>query len=386
MPRRITILGSTGSIGTQTIEVLEREPQWGAIVGLAAYSQADLLIRQAKKLGVRNLLLFQREGLDRIKAACPPEEGYRIFEGMEGLNRLASMDETDFVVSAVVGSVGIFAALSALKAGKVVALANKETLVAAGEIVMKFAVLGKNLLPVDSEHGGLFQCLQGHPEKHIEKLWITASGGPFLGQNREQLARVTPEQALKHPNWKMGGKITIDSATLMNKGLEVIEAHWLFGIPYERIGVLVHPESIVHAMIEFSDGSVLAQLAVPDMRLPIQYALSYPERGKRMIEPLNLSSIGRLNFLEPDEKAFPCLKLAVEAGKAGGTMPAVLNAANEEAVRGFLQKRISFLEIPEIVERVMSEHNNVFHPAIEDIWQADAWARKSAEEKIATKE
>ena len=382
MPKKIIILGSTGSIGTQTIEVLRKEPRWGSVIGLAAGKQVDKLIEQANMLGVKHLLLFEKDGIARLTEHFPPEKGYHIYQGMEGLNRLVAVEEADYIVSALVGAVGISATVSALKAGKVVALANKETLVAAGEIVMKSAVLGKNLIPIDSEHGGLFQCLQGHELKNISKLWLTASGGPFRGWKRERLAGVTPEQALKHPNWRMGGKITVDSATLMNKGLEIIEAHWLFNIPYEKIGVLIHPESIIHAMVEFVDGSYLAQLAIPDMKLPIQYALAYPERGNRLIERLDLAELGALHFSLPDEEAFPCLRLARQAGEIGGTMPAVLNAANEEAVQGFLDRKISFLEIAEVVEWVMDRHEVITNPDLEEMYMADTLARQRAVERI----
>ncbi|MGE5557456.1 MAG: 1-deoxy-D-xylulose-5-phosphate reductoisomerase [Bacillota bacterium] len=386
MTRKIVILGSTGSIGSQAIDVLRMAPHLGEVVGLAAAVNFEKLAQQARELKAKNLVIYNKEYLPALSAIFAPGDGYNILHGREGLERLAALPEADVVVSAMVGSVGIRATLEALKAGKTVALANKETLVAAGGIVMNRAELGKNLLPVDSEHGGLFQCLQGYDSQSVRTLWLTASGGPFLGRTRSELEKVRPEQALRHPNWRMGGKITIDCATLMNKGLEIIEAHWLFGVEYDRIKVVIHPESIVHALVEFCDGSTLAQLAVPDMRLPIQYALSYPRREKGVIPRLEPPSLGSLHFAPPDERNFPCLRLAVEAGKCGGTMPAVLNAANEAAVQGFLKGRLSFPGIAEVVECTMERHQAKSNPDLEEVFRADAWARDEASRMIRSKE
>ena len=303
-----------------------------------------------------------------------------VMVGDEGLIAAATHPQAELVVVAVVGARGILPTLAAIDADKDIGLANKESLVAAGELVMAKAKERQvRILPIDSEHSAVFQCLQGQDPDHLAKIILTASGGPFRTYTNEQLEVVTPKEALRHPNWDMGAKITIDSATLMNKGLEVIEAHWLFGLPYEQIQVLVHPQSIVHSLVELVDGSVLAQLGPPDMRLPIQFALTFPERWPAPWPRLSLADVGSLTFAEPNKELFPCLSLAYAAGKEGGTMPAVLNAANEEAVEAFLQERIAFLDIPRVIGEVLETHQNKERPTIDDTLAADRWARRQAQ-------
>jgi 1-deoxy-D-xylulose-5-phosphate reductoisomerase len=306
-----------------------------------------------------------------------------ILYGPEGYCKVAAFPEADMLVSAMVGAAGLLPTLSAIEAGKNIALANKETLVAAGEIVIG-AAAGKNvkILPVDSEHSAIFQALQGNHRKALERVLLTASGGPFFNKSARELEAVTPEAALRHPNWSMGPKITIDSATLMNKGLEVIEAHWLFGVPVERISVHIHPESIIHSMVEYVDGSVIAQMGMPDMKTPIAYALAYPERLPLASPRLDLFRLQKLSFYPPDEEKFPCLRLAFDACRKGSTMPAVLNAANEIAVHAFLKNTIGFYDIPRLIEEVMSSHNPCAKPDLEAILQADAWAREEASKII----
>jgi 1-deoxy-D-xylulose-5-phosphate reductoisomerase len=312
-------------------------------------------------------LIRQRTGLKNV------------WTGEEGLKRLAGMTEADIVVNGVSGAAGLIPTLAAIKAGKRLALANKESLVVAGELVMPLVKKHKaELIPVDSEHSAIFQCLKGEPTRSVKRLILTASGGPFRKVGRRRLRHITPAHALKHPTWNMGKKITIDSATLMNKGLEVIEAHWLFGLDGDRIDVLIHPQSIIHSMVEFRDGAVLAQASLPDMRLPIQYALTYPERLPSPIVSCDLAKIKRLTFHPPNLVKFPCLGLAYEALKAGGTMPAVLNAANEVAAHAFLDERIGFHEIPKVIARAMRKHRTVAHPSLEEILEADCWAREIA--------
>lgn len=375
MGRKLAILGSTGSIGRQVLEVIKSLPGRFEVEGLAADRNVELLFRQVLSCRPRAVAVGDGTRAEILKKWLG-SEGACVFSGPEGLVRIATLDEVDTVVVAVAGIHGLVPTLEALKAGKVVALANKETLVAGGELVVAAgAELGRNLLPVDSEHSAVFQCLQGRV-KEVARIILTASGGPFRKLSREELSRVTPEEALRHPTWSMGKKITIDSATLMNKGLEVIEARWLFGISYERIEIVVHPESIIHSMVEFQDGSVIAQLAVPDMRLPIQYALTFPERLPSPVARLDLKEVKRLTFEAPDAEKFPCLRLAYEAGRIGGTMPAVLNAANEAAVEMFLAGKIGFGDIPVMVSTAMQQHKPIFNPSLEDVLNSDAWARK----------
>jgi 1-deoxy-D-xylulose-5-phosphate reductoisomerase len=372
--KKLIILGSTGSIGRQTLEVVQRYPERYRVLGLAARDETDILLEQVNKFGPAWVGVFSARAGQEMKQKLPA--GVHLLSGMDGLCELAALPQADMVVVALSGSVGIQPTLAAIRAGKDIALANKETLVAAGDIVMEAVRRsGVNLLPVDSEHSAIFQCRAGE-EKHVKHLWLTASGGPFRDFSPEQLINITPELALHHPVWKMGPKITIDSATLMNKGLEVIEAHHLFATEYERIRVVVHRESIVHSMVELVDGSFLAHMGVADMRIPIQLALSYPERLDSPGDPLDFPSLGSMHFEPVDTIRFPALDLAYQAGAAGGTMPAVMNAANEVAVELFLQGKIGFTMIAALVERVMARHAPIQGPDLEVILEADAWARQ----------
>jgi 1-deoxy-D-xylulose-5-phosphate reductoisomerase len=366
--KQVAVLGSTGSIGRQTLEVVHALPHRFGIIGLAAGKNTDLLARQISQFKPRFVHFQDKKAQSRLTNA-----EYELLS----LEEIASHPEVDIVVMATSGKWGLSPTLAAVKAGKRLALANKESLVMAGEIIIKEAKLsGAQILPVDSEHSAIWQCLEGETQKATQII-LTASGGPFLHYSPAQLADVTVEQALSHPSWRMGRKVTIDSATLMNKGLEVIEAHWLFDIPFDNIKVLIHPQSIVHSMVEFSDGSIKAQLSYPDMRLPIQYALSYPERlANPQLPKLDWESIKKLTFEPPDLDTFPCLKLAIEAGKMGGTYPAVLCAADEVAVELFLSQLINFIDIAGLVEQALQEHQAISHPAVEEIMAADAWARE----------
>ena len=368
--KQLAVLGSTGSIGQQTLEVVRALPHRFRIVGLAASKNIDLLARQINEFKPRFVYYQDRKAQARL-----PNAEYEFLS----LEDIARHPQVDTVVIATSGKSGLLPTLAAVKAGKKVALANKESLVMAGEIITGEARLNAaQLLPIDSEHSAIWQCLEGETQD-VAQLILTASGGPFRGYSPAQLTEVTPEQALKHPSWQMGKKVTIDSATLMNKGLEVIEAHWLFNMPFDNIKVLIHPQSIVHAMVEFADGSIKAQLSYPDMRLPIQYALSHPERiPNPQLPKLNWSNINSLTFEQPDFDTFPCLKLAIEAGKRGGTYPAVLCAADEVAVELFLSQRIKFADIANLVEQALEQHKVIAHPGLEEIMAADAWARERA--------
>jgi len=370
----IAVLGSTGSIGTQALDVISRMPKRFRVVGLAAGSNAELLGKQIKEFRPIVASLASPTAARQLRAEQVP--GTTILDGLNGLREIVERDDVDLVLNAIVGAAGIVPTLAAIKAGKDVALANKETLVAAGSVVM--ATVKKHqvrLLPVDSEHSAIFQCLQSVNGAYLHKVILTASGGPFRQSTREELEKATVENALAHPTWNMGGKVTIDSATLMNKGLEVIEAHWLFDVPADRIEVVVHPQSIIHSLVELTDGSVLAQLGAADMRLPIQYALTYPERLPSPVPTLNLSSLGSLEFEAPDTERFPCLRLAYAALAAGGTFPTAMNAANEVAVEAFLRGSIGFMDIPRLVGKVLERHTGVKEPDIQDILEVDASVR-----------
>jgi 1-deoxy-D-xylulose-5-phosphate reductoisomerase len=375
--KRVVLLGSTGSIGTSTIKVAEDLPDQVQLIGLAAGNNSDLLLEQTVRHSPKAISIS-----DPAKAAVLRNAlGSRteVFSGPEGLVQLATLASADIVLIAIVGTAGLLPALAAIRAGKDIAVASKEILVMAGEIVMSEArKYGVRVLTVDSEHSAIFQCLDGKPPASVRKLWLTASGGPFRNTPASEFPAITVERALKHPSWVMGQKITIDSATLFNKGLEMIEARWLFDIEMARVGVIVHPQSVVHSLVEFVDGSILAQLSTPDMCLPIQYALTYPSRARSERVQTNLARLGSLNFEEPDTTRFPALNLARQAGEAGGTLPAVLNAANEVAVDAFVNRRISFPAISEIVARTMGSHAVVTHPVLEEIMSADAWAREEA--------
>lgn len=378
--KRIVLLGSTGSIGRQTLDVIRNLPGEFKVTGLAAGKNWSLLAKQVREFQPLCVTLSEPEKLDLLKKELGPGKIPDLGWGREGLETLASMREADLVVVAVTGSVGIFPTVAALKAGRNVALANKETLVAAGSLVMDLSLQNKTkIYPVDSEHSALWQCLEGNSWEAIEKIILTASGGPFRRLSPAALKNVTVEMALHHPNWHMGPKVTIDSATLMNKGLEVIEAKWLFGVDYDQIEVLVHPQSIIHSAVEFVDGAVIAQMGATDMRLPIQYALTYPQRIKGPATRLKMREITGLTFEAPDCKRFPSLRLAFEAGRTGGTMPAVLNAANEVAVGAFINGVLSFTDIPFVVGDVMCKHDIMKATVLEEIIEADLWARRTAE-------
>lgn len=380
MAKNISILGSTGSIGVQTLDVARNLEI--KVSGLTANSNIDLLEKQAREF-MPDIVSVGSKSLARELESRLTGLNIQVCYGVEGMNRVASIDGVDTVVTSVVGIAGLIPTLEAIKKGKDIALANKETLVTAGSIVMSEAKKNNvRILPVDSEHSAIFQCLSGNNKKDILRLILTASGGPFRGWNLDELRDVRVEEALKHPNWSMGCKITIDSATLMNKGLEVIEAKWLFGVSLEQIQVLIHPQSIIHSMVEFMDGSIIAQLGSPDMRIPIQFALTYPDRSSNNFSRLNLLEANELTFEEPDYTAFPCLHLALDALNAGGTMPAVLNAANEVAVSLFLNKRIGFLDIPKIIQDVMETHTVNISPCLDDIIEVDRWARRVAESLV----
>ncbi len=379
--KRVVILGSTGSIGRAALDVISRHRDKFDVVGLAAGRNIDLLEEQAKAFGPEIIGVAEEKAALELRRRLGSKT--EVYSGEVALKTVAAHQGADFVLSALVGFSGLLPTIYAARAGKVIGLANKESLVIAGSIVMEEARAHRaKILPVDSEHSAIFQCVEGHDGKHLKKVILTASGGPFIGKKREELREVTPEVALRHPNWSMGRKVTIDSATLMNKGLEVIEASHLFDLPAERIDVLVHPQSIVHSMVEFNDGSLLAQMSMPDMRGPIAYALSYPQRLDDTIPRLELAAIGRLTFHRPDTENFPCLGFAYEALKEGGTMPAVLNAANEVAVDAFLGGRINFTSIPVIINKTMLSHETKKAAGLDVIIEADRWAREKAEEHL----
>ena len=379
--KNITLLGSTGSIGRQTVEVALANPDKIKIKALVAHKSDELLEEQIKVLQPDLAVLSDKEAAARLASRYHGRT--EILAGEEGVLAAATYAGSDTVLASMVGYAGLRPTLAAINCGKNIALANKETLVAAGSIVMQaVADKGVSLTPVDSEHSAIFQALRGGRENEVKRLIITASGGPFRGKKRSELENVTLAQCLNHPNWSMGKKVTLDSSTLANKGLEVMEAHWLFNMPYEKIAVVVHPQSIVHSLVEFCDGSVIAQMGDPDMRLPIQYALSWPERYPYAFDQLDLVKYGTLTFQAPDLEAFPSLAIAIECGKAGGTLPCAFNAANEEAVNAFLEGKIKYLDIPYITASVTQAHHNVLVPTLEDIEAADAAARVAAQAVI----
>lgn len=370
--KKIAILGSTGSIGTQTLDVV-RNNQDLLVTALSAGSNISKLEEQIREFQPMYAVVFDEKKAEELKVKVADLK-VKVLCGMDGLLTIASMEEADILVTAIVGMIGIRPTIAAIESGKDIALANKETLVTAGHIIMDLAKKhGVKILPVDSEHSAIFQCLNGESQKEIDKLLITASGGPFRGKTKDQLKNVKVEDALKHPNWAMGRKITIDSSTLANKGLEVMEARWLFDVPFERIQVIVQPQSVIHSMIQFVDGGVMAQLGTPDMRLPIQYALYYPERRFLNGERLDFAKLGSLTFEEPDTDNFPALSLAYKAGIAGGSMPTVFNASNECAVAKFLNGSIGYLQIAEIIETCMEVHKLVDDPSVEQILETEQW-------------
>lgn len=377
--KRIAILGSTGSIGRSALAVVDAHPSRLQVAALAAGDNAALLAEQIDQYKPRVAAIATATGLDRLRSALSSTATTRVLSGAEGLLAVASHPEVDVVICASAGTAGLEAVLAAIEAGKTIALANKEVLVMAGALVTEAARRNcVSILPVDSEHNAIHQCLHGRNPDEIRRLILTASGGPFRELPEADLERVRPEAALRHPTWQMGRKITIDSATLMNKGLEVIEAHWLFGVDADRIDVLIHPQSIVHSMVELNDGSVIAQLGITDMRLPIQYACSYPERWDTPLPTLNLAKAGRLEFHEPAHDRFPCLALAYRALRAGGTLPVVLNAANEVAVEAFLDGKLGFTAIPRVIEKTMNTHEIERVSTIDTVRRVDRWARQQA--------
>lgn len=370
--KKIAILGSTGSIGTQTLEVVRANGDL-QVTALSAGSNISMLEEQIREFKPIYAVVYEEERAKELKIKVA-DTGVKVLSGMEGLLTIASMKESDILVTAIVGMIGIRPTIAAIKAKKDIALANKETLVTAGHIIMKLAKeYGVNILPVDSEHSAIFQCLNGERHKEIDKLLITASGGPFRGRTKEQLQNVTVADALKHPNWAMGRKITIDSSTLVNKGLEVMEAKWLFDVSFDKIEVVVQPQSVIHSMIQFVDGGIMAQLGTPDMRLPIQYALYYPERRPLDGERLDFAKLKNLTFEAPDVENFPALSMAYEAGRIGGSMPTVFNAANERAVAKFLDEKIAYLEIIEIIKECMKQHRVIGDPTVEEILETECW-------------
>jgi len=380
--KHIAILGSTGSIGTQALEVIEAHPEAFEVEVLTAQNNVDLLIEQARKFNPNAVVIVNEDAYEKVKAALIPLN-IKVYAGENALSSVVQMDTIDLVLTALVGYSGLKPTLKAIEAGKNIALANKETLVVAGELVTQMAKnKGVNIYPVDSEHSAIFQCLVGEFHNPIEKVILTASGGPFRGKKRNELVQVTKAQALKHPNWTMGAKVTIDSATLMNKGLEVIEAKWLFGLKTEQVEVVVHPQSIIHSLIQFEDGSIKAQLGLPDMRLPIQFAMSYPERLKSDFPRFDFAGYPALTFEKPDTETFRNLALAFEALGRGGNMPCVLNAANEVAVAEFLQDRVGFLEMSDVVERCLAKMDYIASPTLEDYVSTDRETRIKAKELI----
>jgi len=374
--KKISLLGSTGSIGTSALGVVRKYPDLFDVVALAAGSNIDLLSEQIREFAPALVGVYDKEAARVLAERFP---SVRIVPGEEGVLEAAASPDAGFVLSAIVGSAGLLPTIESIKAGKTVGLANKESLVMAGEYVDQLAKKsGACIIPVDSEHSAIFQCLSGQDRTGMRKIILTASGGPFISKSIEEMEQVTVRDALDHPNWSMGKKVTIDSSTLMNKGLEVIEAYHLFGVDPSEIKVLIHPQSIIHSMVEFVDGGIIAQLSMPDMSGPIAYAMSYPKRLDNIVPPCSLSEIGSLTFLEPDLVRFPCLRLAFDALAEGGTVPAVLNAANEVAVNAFLDERISYRNIPVIIERTLSLHRKIGEPGLDEILASDDWARKES--------
>lgn len=380
--KKISVLGSTGSIGKNTLDIVARNREKYRIVALASKSDVDGIVSQAKEFKPDLVVLFDKKGARKAEKALSGS-GIKVLSGSEGIIEAAALDEADTVVSAIVGAAGVMPTFAAVAAGKVVALANKEALVAAGSLIITEAArTGAQILPIDSEHSAVFQTIMGQDRDGLRRVILTASGGPFFGKGYDILDKVTPAMALNHPRWEMGPKVTVDSATMMNKGLEIIEAHWLFGVPAEKIDVVVHPQSVVHSLVEFVDGSTLAQLGVADMRLPIAFALGYPERLPLSLDTLDLTAVGKLEFFQPDLDFFPCLRLAYEALEKGGTIPAVMNAANEVAVEAFLGGRLPFKGICRTVSHTMDRAVITDDSTLTKILNADGWARRTAADYI----
>ncbi len=383
--KRVALLGSTGSIGTQTLDVIRQHPENFSVEVLTAQNSSELLIQQAVEFVPNAVVIGNEEKYSQVKEALASLP-IKVYGGQKAITQVVEMDTIDVVLTALVGYSGLIPTVHAIRAGKQIALANKETLVVAGELITALAKqYGVNIYPVDSEHSAIFQCLVGEFHNPIEKIILTASGGPFRGKDKAFLETVTREQALKHPNWDMGAKITIDSASLMNKGLEVIEAKWLFGLKKEQIDVVVHPQSIVHSLVQFEDGSIKAQLGLPDMRIPIQFALSYPDRLKSNFERFNFANYPQLTFEQPDLKTFRNLQLAFDALAAGGNAPCVLNAANEIAVAAFLNKQVGFLEMSDLIEETLTRSKFIARPQLEDYIETDRKAREFTENLLKSK-
>lgn len=379
--KNIVVLGSTGSIGTQTLEIIDAYPDKLQVVAFAAGSNVEKIEPQIRKYHPKKVVMFDEAAAKALKTKVADLD-VTVLAGMSGLIEICTMEEADVVLTAVVGMIGITPTIEAIKAGKDIALANKETLVTAGHIIMPLAKkMGVSILPVDSEHSAIFQSLNGEPKNRLKKILLTASGGPFRGMSKEQLADKTVKDALKHPNWSMGPKITIDSATMVNKGLEVMEAGWLFDVNYDQIQVVVHPQSIIHSMVEYVDGAVIAQLGLPDMKLPIQYALFYPDRLPMNTTGIDFFQLGQISFEKPDLETFQGLKLAYEAFEKGGSMPTVFNAANEKAVSLFLQEKIRFLDIADIIAETMSRHQVIAKPDVEQILMTEQWCYEQIAER-----
>jgi 1-deoxy-D-xylulose-5-phosphate reductoisomerase len=381
--KKISILGSTGFIGTSTLKIIAAFPDRFKVVGLAAGKNIDRLSQQIQSFKPELVSVSDKVWSEKLKELIPANIPVRILSNQSGMIKVATHPEADLVVSAMVGSVGLIPTMAAIKSGKRVALANKETLIVAGRLVMEEArARGVEIIPIDSEHSAIFQALKGNKKEDVSRIILTASGGPFLNLDPKASANITPEEALRHPVWEMGKKITIDSATLMNKGLEIIEAHWLFGFPPEDIKVVIHPQSIIHSMVEYCDGSIIAQMSIPDMRIPISYALMYPERLKAELPSLSLAEVGKLTFIQPNEEQFPALKLAYQALREEESLSAVLNGANEVAVEAFLQKRITFPDILSVIERTMDCHTPQKLRDITESIEINTWAQKTARKII----
>lgn len=382
--KRIAILGSTGSIGTSALKVIESNPDRYTAIALTAGSNIELLFDQISRFRPKLVAVFEESQAKILRDRLTGKYETEVLFGIDGFVQIATFSDVDSVVSAMSGAAGLVPTCEAVKSGKEIALANKETMVMAGSIIMDMAEKnGVSILPIDSEHSAVLQSLQGHKKEDVRRVILTASGGPFRNLPPDELESITPVMALKHPNWDMGRKISIDSATLMNKGLEVIEAKWLFDLNIEQIEILIHPESIVHSMVEYMDGSIIAQMGIPDMITPISYALSYPQHIETNLPSLRLEEVGKLTFQSPDKNRFRCLSLAIDAIKSGGTMPAVMNGANEIAVKAFLEEKIGFLHIPYIIEKIMDTHEVYSIDNLEDVLEADSWARAIAEKELS---
>ncbi len=379
--KRVAVLGSTGSIGTSALDVIAQHPDRLSLVGIAAHSRIELLEQQIARHRPKLVAVVDEEKATQLERRCPGS--CDLLKGTEGLSQLAAHPDVDVVVIGTSGREALIPLLRAIEARKQIALASKELLVMAGELIMhRVREHGACLIPVDSEHAALFQVLQGVSREHVERIILTGTGGPLRALSAEQLAEVTQGQVLNHPKWQMGRKITVDSATLMNKGLEVLEARWLFGMPLDRIRVVIHPQAVIHAIVELTDGSCLAQMAICDMRLPIQYALSFPERWTTSLPRINFPDLSGLQFSEPDVERFPCLRLALEAARLGGSAPAVLSAANEIAVQAYLRDALAFSEIPRVIAKTLTQHTPIQHPTLDEIFAADTWARQVAQALI----